>query len=75
MHYTAYFVGSAYSEESSDSNYAISSISMVNDLAQAFVQAFALVARLDPPLTGFVGFSLKASLTAAALPALRGLRT
>ena len=46
---------------------------MMNDLAQAFVQAFALVARLDPQLTGIVALSLKVSLTAVAFAALVGL--
>ena len=46
---------------------------MMNDLAQAFVQAFALVARLDPQLTGIVALSLKVSLAAVAFAALVGL--
>jgi tungstate transport system permease protein len=46
---------------------------MMNDLGQAFAQAFALVARLDPQLIGIVALSLKVSLTAVVLAALVGL--
>jgi tungstate transport system permease protein len=46
---------------------------MANDLGQAFAQAFALVARLDPQLIGIVALSLKVSLTAVVLAALVGL--
>ena len=46
---------------------------MVNDLGQAFAQAFDLVARLDPQLIDIVALSLKVSLTAVVLAALVGL--
>jgi tungstate transport system permease protein len=46
---------------------------MVNDLGQAFAQAFGLIARLDPQLIGIVALSLKVSLTAVVLAALVGL--
>ncbi|MBI3916067.1 MAG: ABC transporter permease [Betaproteobacteria bacterium] len=45
----------------------------MNDLGQAFAQAFALVARLDPQLLDIVALSLKVSLTAVILAALVGL--
>jgi tungstate transport system permease protein len=46
---------------------------MMNDLGQAFAQAFGLVARLDPQLLDIVVLSLKVSLTAVVFAALVGL--
>src|SRR4029450_14143618 len=39
----------------------------MNDFTQAVISAFALIARLDPELSGIVALSLRATLTASLI--------
>ena len=44
----------------------------MNDFTQAVISAFALIARLDPELSGIVALSLRVSLTASLIALLIG---